>query len=212
REMVDEVDRLAAGLQRLGLGKDDKITIHLPNSPEFLMMLYAAATIGAVVVPSNTANRPSELRHILSYSDSVALVTEPQFLPVVQEAAEGVTAIRHRILARTDAQEPGYIRFADLQQDATTPPTRAAGPEDVVEMLFTSGTTARPKGVLLTHANLLRSGERSSKSMHLNHDERCLTALPVFHVNAQSLTVLAALTVGGTCILLEEYRATRFWD
>ena len=211
-EMLDEVDRLASGLDKLGLGKGDKITVHLANSPEFLTTLFAAATIGAIVVPSNVNNRPSELRHILSYSDSVAVVTEPAFLPVVDEAVGEVPAIQHRVLARSEQRTAGWVLLTELQQGDHAPVECVAESEDVLEMLFTSGTTAQPKGVLLTHANLLRSGERSSKSMYLDHDERCLTALPVFHVNAQSLTVLAALTVGGTCILLEEYSASKFWD
>ncbi|ADU49617.1 AMP-dependent synthetase and ligase [Intrasporangium calvum DSM 43043] len=211
-EMLSEVDRLASGLSELGVGKGDKITVHLANSPEFLMTLYAAATLGAIVVPSNVSNRPAELRHILSYSDSIAVITEPAFLSVVDEAVQSVPEIRQRIMARTKEKRDGWLLFTDIQEAGRATVVCTATSEDVVEMLFTSGTTARPKGVLLTHANLLRSGERSSKSMYLTSDERCLTALPVFHVNAQSLTVLSALTVGGTCILLEEYRASKFWD
>lgn len=211
-EMISEVDQLASGLAELGVGKGDKITVHLANSPEFIMVLFAAATLGAVVVPSNINNRPAELRHIVSYSDSTVVISEPAYLSVVDEAIQTVPEVRHRIIARTAERFEGWTLFTDVQNQGESSVTCAVDPEDVVEMLFTSGTTARPKGVLLTHANLLRSGERSSKSMYLTSEERCLTALPAFHVNAQSLTVLAALTVGGTCILLEEYRATKFWE
>ncbi|CAN5287589.1 crotonobetaine/carnitine-CoA ligase [soil metagenome] len=213
RQMLAEVDKLAVGLNELGIAKGDKITVHLANSPEFLMTLFAAATIGAVIVPSNVSNKTSELRHVLSYSDSVAVVTETQFLAVVEEAASEVPAIRTRILARTDQPQDGYVLFADLQSRELTEPVKGvAAAEDVLEMIFTSGTTAQPKGVMLTHANFVRSGERSSKSMYLDHGERCITALPVFHVNAQSVTIMSSLTLGGTCILLEEYSASKFWD
>lgn len=210
-EFARGVDEVAAGLSHLGLGKGDKITTHLPNSPEFLLLLFAAATIGAVLVPSNVGNQASELEHILSYSDSKALVTELQYLSTADQALEGAPAIKHRIIARGDDPVEGYQWLGDIRRRSTTLPEANIDSDDVIEMLFTSGTTARPKGVLLTHANLLRSGERMSKSLYLDHDERCLTALPLFHVNAQSATLLAALTVGGTCVLLEEFKASQFW-
>lgn len=212
REILTEVDRLASGLTELGLVKGDKITVHLANSPEFVITLFAAATIGAIVVPSNINNRSSELRHIASYSDSVAVITEPAFRSIVDDAVTDLPTVQHRLMARSAENHQGWQLWSDVQNSGRGQASSAATSEDVVEMLFTSGTTAQPKGVLLTQANLLRSGERSSRSMYLDADERCLTALPVFHVNAQSLTMLASLTVGGTCILLEEYRASKFWD
>jgi len=78
-------------------------------------------------------------------------------------------------------------------------------------MLFTSGTTATPKGVLLTHANWLWSGERATHMLMADPSDRFLTAAPAFHVNAQLTTLVAALTVGGSAVFLEEYRASRYW-
>jgi crotonobetaine/carnitine-CoA ligase len=95
--------------------------------------------------------------------------------------------------------------------EADVPPAQVRC-EDLLEMIFTSGTTAKPKAVMLTHANALRSGERTVKSIGLDSADRCLTALPLFHVNAQSLSVLGALTVGATLIVLEEFSAGRYWS
>lgn len=212
REFEEAVDALAAGLAALGIVHGDAVTVLLPNCPEILLTWFALGTLGAVMVPSNTANTAPELQHVLAFSGSRAVVTQPAFLPLVTQARAGAPDVELVVLARTAERPEGTVGFDAL---LATPPL-AERPqvhsEDVVQMLFTSGTTARPKGVLLTHANALRAGERSSRSLYLDQDERCLTALPVFHVNAQSLTVLSALSVGGTCILLEEYRASKFLD
>lgn len=211
-EFTRRVDELAAGLAALGVGKGDRVTIHLRNSPEVLEAWFALATLGAVFVPSNIANTAGEIAHVVSYSESVAVLTQPLFAEVVAQAVAQCPAVRHTLMARTEAAPEGTLLLDDHRVAGGSPPVTEVGPDDVVEMIFTSGTTARPKGVLLTHGNALHSGERSARALLLDSSERCLTSLPVFHVNAQSLTVLSALTVGGTCIVLEEYRATRFWD
>lgn len=214
-QFVMLVDGLAAGLSELGVRPHDKITVHLPNCPEILITWFALATLGATMVPSNTANTAVELRHVVSFSQSVAVVTQPSLVATVKDALTECPDVRHTILTRATedvAADGATVLFDALLRTSQEPPRPTVESEDVVQILFTSGTTARPKGVMLTHANALRAGERASRSLALDATDRCLTALPVFHVNAQSLTVLSSLTVGGTCILLEEYRASRFWD
>lgn len=209
REFSRRIDELAAGLAGLGVGRGDAVAVHLRNSPEVLETWFAAATLGAVFVPSNIANTAPELQHVLTHSGAVLVVTQREFLDVVTAAVPQECRVA---LARTDDPVDGTLLLDDLRATGQEPPRPALGPDDVVEMIFTSGTTARPKGVLLTHGNALHSGERSSRALLLDAADRCLTALPVFHVNAQSLTVLGSLTVGGTAIVLEEYRASKFWD
>lgn len=196
------VDSAATGLSELGVRPGTKVTLHLRNCPEFLFAWFGLATIGGVAVPSNVANTADELRYVLDYSDSELLITEPLLLENAQAAARGVDAVRH--VLRIDEPERWMPAGGE-------PPRPALGSEDPVEILFTSGTTSRPKGVVLTHANCLWSGERVAAAMTLGDDARCLTSLPTFHVNAQSVTVLSALTAAGTCILLQEFSASRFW-
>ncbi|MDE0195329.1 MAG: AMP-binding protein [bacterium] len=196
------VDAAAAGLSDLGVVPGSKVTLHLRNCPEFLFAWFGLATIGGVAVPSNVANTADELRYVLDYSDSEMLITEPLLLETARAAAGGIAAVRH--VLRTDEPE----RWMPAGGEPPRPPL---GSEDAVEILFTSGTTSRPKGVVLTHANCLWSGERVVAAMTLGDDARCLTSLPTFHVNAQSVTVLSALTAAGTCILLQEFSASRFW-
>ena len=160
------------------------------------------ATVGGVAVPSNVANTAEELRYVLDYSDSEILLTEPLLSETAQAAAAGLEAVRYVL---STAESHAWMPTGG------EPPRPRLGSEDPVEILFTSGTTSRPKGVVLTHANCLWSGERVAAAMTLGDDARCLTSLPTFHVNAQSVTVLSALTAAGTCILLQEFSAGRFW-
>lgn len=211
-EFQGQVDRLAAGLWESGLRTGDRVTVFLSNCPELLLTWFALGTIGATMVPSNTANTARELAYILDFSDSVAVVTEPRHLATVNEAADTVTAIRSRILARASVAAPGTVLFTDLAASTAAVPRVPVDSEDVAEMLFTSGTTSRPKAVLLTHANALHGGLREASGLAMDHTDRALTALPIFHVNAQVLTILSSLSVGGTAIVLEEYRASKFWE
>lgn len=211
-EMQTRVDRVAAGLAELGIAQGDRVTVHLTNSREILDVWFALATLGAAMVPSNVDNTIGELEYVLSYSGSVAVVSQPSLWETVAPAADAAPTVQHRILARTSDAVPGAVLLEDLAASTALAPRPEVSSEDVVQMLFTSGTTARPKGVLLTHANALHGGERESRGLLLDENDRCMTSLPLFHVNAQCITVLSALTVGGTCIVLEEFRATKYWD
>lgn len=212
REFQQRVDRLAAGLSELGVGKGDTVTVFLANSPEILEAWFALATLGAAMVPSNIANTQSELAYVLEFSGSKAVITEPRFLETVTGAADSVPGVQHRILARTGDAVDGWILLDRVRASTADVPVVQVDSEDVVQMLFTSGTTSRPKAVLLTHANALHGGLRESSGLAMDSSDRAITALPIFHVNAQVITVLSSLSVGGTCIILEEYRASKFWD
>jgi crotonobetaine/carnitine-CoA ligase len=212
RDFLQNVQRAAAGFHALGIGKGDAVVILLPNCPEFLFSWFGLVWLGAVAVPANTANTAPEMEHVIGFSDAVAVVTSPEHSDVVDRAVQNAGAVKHRVVARSTTPVDGAVLLSDfLAKDGELPDVTVAD-EDVAQMIFTSGTTSKPKAVMLTHANCLRSGERASRSGASDDTDRFLTALPLFHVNAQSITLMASLTVGGTCILLEEYRASLFWS
>lgn len=212
QQFADLVDRAAAGFAELGVSRGDAVVLHLHNCPEMLVSWFALAASGAVMVPSNVANTITELTHLLDHSGAVAVVTQPSYLELFQELRAQRDGDLPLVLARSAEGAPdGVTPFHALLASGGTPPRPQLHTEDVMEMIFTSGTTAKPKAVLLTHANALHSGERIVRGAGLDSADRCLTALPVFHVNAQSVTVMGALTAGATCVLLEEYSAGRYW-
>jgi crotonobetaine/carnitine-CoA ligase len=213
RDFDARVNQVANGLLAEGVRPQEKIVVHLPNSPAFLFTWFAIAKIGAVMVPTNTANTAAEMEYVINFSDATTLVTEGPFMEMFAKALPQCPGIRRVFLARTAALPPGTRAWDDLWRSRPTSlPRIAVHNEDTLQILFTSGTTAQPKGVMLTHANALWSGERASKQFRLAPGERNLTALPCFHVNAQSISILATLTVGATLVLLELYSASKFWE
>jgi len=212
REFDAQVNRVANGLLAEKVAPDEKVIVHLPNSPAFLVTWFALAKIGAVMVPTNTANSAAEMQYILGFSDATTVITEPSFMAVFNAALPNCPNIRRVFICRTTQAPSGTRLWDDLWRGRSTDlaPIRLHN-EATAAIVFTSGTTAKPKGVMLTHANCLWSGERVTKHTRLAPGERNLTALPCFHVNALSISVLSSLTAGATLILLEAYSATNFW-
>lgn len=212
RQFSDKVAGAARGFASVGIKQGDAVVVHLRNCPEFLIAWFALAAIGAVMVPSNTANTAPELNHVIGHSEAVAVVTESDYLDIFLELQPEHPHLGTLILARGGETRGKVKDFAALMVASAELPEITVRSEDLQEMIFTSGTTAKPKAVMLTHANALHGGEETVKGVALDSSDRCLTALPLFHCNAQALSVLGALTAGATLILLEEFRASRYWE
>ena len=205
-ELRKEVMRTAGGCQRLGLGHGDAVLVSLGNSVEFVVMWFALARIGAVLVPLNPALTSREVAYAARKVGARAVVARSGDLEVIGAAA-GLA--RDRWVSVGDPVA-GTLGWAELSSGSEPVELPSVADVDVVEIIFTSGTTAEPKGVLITHANCLRSGEQVARSLWLTPEDTALSALPAFHVNAQSSTILPALTVGARCVLLEQYSASRY--
>src|SRR4051794_40046237 len=206
----ERVLRCAAGLAAEGIGEGDFVVVHLRNSPEILYAWFALARLGAVFVPSNIANTKPELEHIIGFTKATMAITEPELLEPVEQAIGALGLPTRVLVARGEAG--GHGRFDDLFGHGDQPPEADVRSDDVTELIFTSGTTRKPKAVMLTHANCLRAGLDAVHCLWLQDGERFLTALPVFHVNAQAMSLLGVLTIGGTLIVVQEFRATKFWE
>ena len=213
-EFDRRVNQLANGLRGDGIAAGEKVAVQLFNSPELLITWFALAKLGAVMVPSNTANVAGDLQYLLDSSDATTLISEPAFIGRFEAVRADCLRVHRVFLARTDAAPPSGARLWDdlwHGQPSSLPPIPIHN-EAVAELIYTSGATARPKAVMITHANCLWSGERDSKHFRLAPGERNLTALPCFHVNAQSYSVLSTMTVGGTAVIMEAFSATKFWN
>jgi crotonobetaine/carnitine-CoA ligase len=173
-EFSAAVDSAASGLAEFGVMPGAKVAAHLRNCSEFLFAWFGLATIGVVLVPSNGADTADELRYVLDYSDSQILITELSLVDTAEAAASSLGSILH--ILNTDE--------SNLWMPAGGEPSRPRHrSEDPIEILFTSRTMSRPKGVVLTHANCLWSGERIAAAMTLADDVRCLNL--VAHISRQ---------------------------
>lgn len=209
-ELATQVRRAAAGFARLGVRKGDAVVIHLTNRPEFMLSWLGLAWLGAVMVPSNTANTERELLHLFTLSEAAGYVTSTEFAPRLNVVAKELPGSPFAVVVGDASADA--ISFDALLGGSEEPPEELLNETDVVELLFTSGTTSAPKAVMITHANCIRAGARKVLSYEFGPEDRLLTALPAFHANAQTTTILAAMVAGATCILLENYSASRYWS
>src|SRR5215470_6700376 len=194
--------------------------IHADNCPEMVLAWYACALLGAVAVTTNTKSAGPEVEYFASHARCVAAITQPQYAELVAEHAKHLKWIA---VTDDDSGEPAQprargeggaerIAFAELFGDAAALPERAAEPMLPVGIMFTSGTTSRPKAVVHTHANVIWASRVGPDNIALGTDDRYMIYTPFFHVNAQSWATWSALGVGATVVLVPKWSATRFWD
>lgn len=214
QEFNESIERTARAMyDELEVRSGDKVAIHLRNSPEFLQVWFALLKMGAIAVHSNTDHTSPEISYTLETSDAEVVVTSMPYLDQVSDAMSD-SDVNSVVLARTDSLTDGADFLLSDITDAAEPdsPEIDLEGDDVAQMLFTSGTTAKPKGVLHTQSNLLYSGERVSRRAVMRSDDRMLMSLPLYHVNGQIIGALSTLTAGATLVLTEEYDTDRFID
>jgi len=216
-EFWNEVQRLAAGLQKRGIKKGDKVIIHSDNSPEMVIAWYACATVGAAGVTTNTRSVAAELKYFIDHTKAVAAITQPQYAAVVAASGPGLAWIA--VTADNSGESPseeqdlhGLDSFDALFGTVEEFVPRPAEPMLPVGVMFTSGTTSRPKAVIHTHANTLWGTRVGPDNIGADPDSVYLIFLPFFHVNAQSWSMWSILGVGGTVVLQPKFSASRFWE
>ncbi|MEA1960078.1 MAG: crotonobetaine/carnitine-CoA ligase [Bacillota bacterium] len=210
----EEINKTANLFLDLGIKKDEKVAIQLHNCPEFLMCWFGLAKIGAVLVPLNTHYTQEECGYILKKCGVATVVIEEKFLPIYERRIpNNDIGIKNIVLTRSEKQIPGTINFGENQgkQPGQLKEFRPLSSEDVAEVLFTSGTTSKPKGVVLTHCNLLYAGVFTAWQGAFRYEDRYLSIEPAFHVDFQLTALMPVLTVGATMIAVEKYSASRFW-
>jgi crotonobetaine/carnitine-CoA ligase len=215
-EFSEAVREFAAGLRGRGLRPGDRLLIHLDNCPEFLVAWLGCAWAGVVGVTSNTKLSLDELSYVATHSKVVGAVTQPRYMAIVEESTR---KDRWIAVTETDAGapvspshwSPRTLPFRAISGDAADLPARRHDPTAPFAVQYTSGTTARPKAVLWTHANALWGAEMSAAHEDLGPKDVHLVHLPLFHTNAQVYSVLASLWAGGTVVLQPKFSASRFW-
>ncbi len=193
---------LAGRLRAQGVGHGDRIHLHLANRPEFLFTWFAAAYLGAVIVPTNVAASAHELAYILEHADARVSLTDAVGVAVVNDARE-LSRVAGVLLDCDQGDLWGR------PEQALDPEEAAAAPGDPLAIMYTSGTTAQPKGVLITHAAYVYSGEVVAAAMRLAPEDRFLVVLPLFHANAQNYSTMGTLVGGGTLLLMSRFSASR---
>jgi long-chain acyl-CoA synthetase len=205
----DAVQRFAGGLLSLGIGRGKHVALLLPNVPEFTIAYFAAHYLGCPVVPLNVLLTADEIAYHLDDSDAVALIVTEGLLPQAQAALTRVDSCRHLIVTGPDDAPAGAVRFdALVGAGAPCTQTAATNADDTAVILYTSGTTGKPKGAELTHANLLLNAHVVDLQLvPLTPDTVALGILPLFHSFGQTVIQNAVLATGGSIVLMPRFDA-----
>lgn len=208
------IRRFAAGLQARGVKPADRVLVHLDNCPESVIAWLGCAYAGAVAVTTNAKSSADEISYFAEHSGAVGGITQPKFAALVRDAAPDlgwlvVTADDNGAPAQDDVS--GFEPFSALDGDPAALTDRPHDPMAHFAIQYTSGTTARPKAVLWTHANFLWGAKMCALHEDLRPTDVHLVTLPLFHTNAQSYSVAAALWAGASMVLQPKFSASRFW-
>ncbi len=224
KEFGAKVDALAAGLLALGLEKGDRIGIWSPNRPEWLLIQFASARAGLVLVNINPAYRLTELEYALNKVGCRALLTAEAFkssdylgmirelAPELEQAEPGnLRSARlpelHMVIATGDTQHSGILRFADVMAmgegadlTALDAVTASLHPDDAINIQFTSGTTGTPKGATLSHVNILNNARFTVERLHFSQADRLCIPVPLYHCFGMVMGTLGCVTTGATMV------------
>jgi long-chain acyl-CoA synthetase len=189
-ELLERARGLAAGLIELGVAPGDRVVVTMANCPEVSVTYQALWMAGAVVTPATFLLPPAELRHVIADSGACAVVTTPEFLPKVREAAAGLDTVGHLICteAAGDTDGADVLALAELEQASPRPLVPRAD-DDLAALLYTGGTTGRAKGVMLSHANLHFTGRSAHEASYVPGVNRALTTLPLSHAYGLLVTL-----------------------
>ncbi len=202
-ELHHAVQILGHRLQEYGIGKGDKVTIMLPNIPEFIASYFAALKIGAVAVTVNVASTPHELRYLLSNSDSKVFITTATAARRFEEIRNDVPLCRHMIVVDSDGE--GFSVVKALRDHAAPLDTPPIGADDPAVMIYTSGLTGKPMGAVLTHQNLATQSVLLRDICDGGEQDRGLGLIPLYHSFGASVNMLMIIREGASLVLMDQF-------
>ncbi len=205
-EFSAEVDRVARGLLAFGLEKGDRIGIWSPNNAEWVLIQYATARIGAILVNINPAYRTSELEYALNQSGCRFLISAPEFLTsdyrkMVAEVAPSVPSLERILFLESEAWDELLAQSAKVSQEQLDELAATLEPDDPINIQYTSGTTGFPKGATLSHVNIINNGFFTGEMCRYTSEDRVCIPVPFYHCFGMVLGNLACTTHGATMVV-----------
>lgn len=202
-----QIDAVAGGLARRGLGKGDRIALIMGNSAEFVVAFLAASRIGAIAVPVGTREAAPGIAFVLDNCRVSAVVHDADIAPRLP-APDAVPSLRLRFVTggATEGSEP-FGNLASRGGQATAAP---ATEEDAAVILYTSGTTGRPKGAVLSHVNIIHSSMHFEECWEFRDGERSILAVPASHVTGLVAIITGMIRVAGCIIMMRSFDVERF--
>lgn len=197
---------VAALLRAHGARPGDTVSLVMPNGLLTLQLLLGAMHGGFTVNPVNLLSQPEQMRHVLVHSDCSLVCVAPEW---EQRVRELLAPVERPVAVMVCPPNAGALPTAGRIHDEDDLPPPA--PDAIALLMYTSGTTGVPKGVMLTQANLTANAQAIGAEHALDHQDRVLAVLPLYHINAFVVTMLAPLATGSSLVLPPKFSAGRFW-
>lgn len=200
QSMYERAGSVAANLKVAGIREGDKIAIMMDNCLEYLYCFLGFGRIGAIMVPINPALTQEEYSYVIGHSEARALVVRAETLAQMGDVKSKIPQIEF-IYVVGDSEDANTLPFDSLLQENEMPPIVVDEQSDAA-LIYTSGTTGKPKGVILTHGNYLWDARAISRSNRLSNADKFLCLLPLFHVNAQVVSILTPMLIPASIVLV----------
>ena len=208
RQAVEQAARMAAGFRKHGLARGDRVAILLGNRIEFPLLLFAAAHEGLVTVLLSTRQQKPEIAYVLADCGAKILIHEAALTGRLPDAQD-VPDLIHRVAIDDD---PGRSAFSALADNAPAPVPVEVGEEDTAMILYTSGTTGKPKGAMLAHCNIVHSSMVFVSCLQLTQADRSIAAVPLGHVTGVVANITTMIRCGGALIIMPEFKAADYLE
>ena len=215
QEFREQSLRTASLLRDLGVRHGDRVCLFLPNGREVLCLWMGLARLGAICVPINTAYRQAEMAYVLNNAEAKVLVAHHSLMGVAQEAARQCPFLQETVVVSLEGEASTDWRdFWPLLEQASplTDQLVMVEPQDVSTLLYTSGTTGNPKGVMITHDMYVAAGQGFATWTESTSDDRFFTCLPFFHANTHYYSTMGSLAAGASLAVVDRFSASRFRD
>ena len=207
RQLAERINRLSDALAGLGIGRGDRVAILALNHSRYLELYYGIPQIGAAVVPINFRIPPPEVNYIIDHSEAVTVVVDDTMMPVIDALRARLSSVKH-FISMGDAPRPDYLMYEELVAEGSPDFTGPeVGDDELLGLFYTSGTTAEPKGVMLTHHNMLSNIKHSNSVALPQPNDVFLHTAPMFHL-ADGAAVFNNITHGVTQAYLPRFEPT----
>lgn len=198
-EFASAAEQAARMLASRGIGKGDRLGLMAPNSDLSVLLFFGLARLGAVLVPVNPEFGVGEAGYVLTHAEVAAVACTPKTLSVARRACEGMPKPPWFMLI--EGQAEGVPTLHNLQDTASPmPPPEDLSPDDICLIMYTSGTTGLPKGVMHSQRNVVLAGEGFVERMYLQPEDRLLCVLPLFHINALFYSLGGTVAAGASIV------------
>lgn len=208
RELHQAASKCAAGLVQHGVQPGDRVALYLGNGPEFVIVAFACAWMGAVLVPISARARSVELEYLLNDSGAVAIVCAEELAQLLPALAE-LPLLQHRFSTAAVPAAP-FKPLAALMHAQPLAAAHAPREDELVVLIYTSGTTGKPKGAILTHLNISHSVMHFVQALGLTERDRSVIAVPLSHVTGLVAQLYTMLHCGGCAVLMRSFKAAEF--